>query len=150
MERHNMKTFIGVDWKDGECCIIKKKKNDADISYFSIPKSNYSEQVESIENTIDSTDADGVVADIGFGQIQCQMLQNKYGEIVKSCYYSSNHKNKVSYDRDTWMLAVDRDVFIIEAMKMAEMPFKKDVPNKGRLHALNYAYIAMSCDGKNE
>jgi hypothetical protein len=149
-----MKTFIGIDWAGGEnnkqlvnICIIKKKKKNTDVSYAIVPENEVAKQIATIEKLIDDTDADCIVADIGFGSMQCQVLQSRFGEKFKSCYYSSNPTKKMVYKSDTWMLTVDRDAFISEAMDLAGIPFKAGIPmpSKGQLQALNYAYIAMSC-----
>lgn len=149
-----MKTYIGIDWKTYNVetpttvCILKKM-NDGNVKTTIIEltlETPYA-QVELIERLIEEHDPNGVVADIGYGMMQCQMLQTKFKDRVKSCYYSSE-KNTMSYDENTWMLTVNKDAMMEEAVKFVGGPFKLiDMTLKG-LHALNYAYIAYCTDVK--
>jgi hypothetical protein len=90
-------------------------------------------QVIYISDLIRLYNCTNVVGDWGFGQYQVQKLQKSWQSRVKSCFYSTNIKNKLKYDTDTWMLSVDRNAFledIIEVVKRGNLiiPFRQ--PNK--------------------
>ncbi len=135
-------TFMGLDWggrndkkdKGAYTVVTIISKNQKAGKY----KLEYTErltdpdlekQVSYIINLIRIFNSTSVVADWGFGQYQCQKLQKAYQSRVKSCFYSTNIKNKLKYDTDTWMLSVDRNSFledIIEIVKRGNLviPFK--------------------------
>jgi hypothetical protein len=153
-----MKTYIGIDWGSRinledksatSVCILKIDESKSDtpsvndllgMEIVSIGSKLYEEQVSEIERLIISENADGIVADIGYGQVQCQMLQSKFGEKVKSCYYSPTEIMK--YNSDMWMVSVSRDHMIELAMRKVGIPFRRPMIGNNELHALNYAYIA--------
>ncbi len=128
-------TFMGIDWggrsdinekgaytvatiisKEGEHYKIERAER---ITY-----PDHMRQVKYISDLIRLYNCRSVVADIGAGNVQCQLLQNEYGDRVKSCYYATNLKAKMSYKDDIWMLSVDRDAFIEELI---------DIINKGKI-----------------
>lgn len=128
-------TYMGIDWGGRNdindkgaftvATVISKKGDHYQIERVErITYPDYGKQVQYISDLIKLYNCRSVVADIGAGQVQCQMLQNEYGDRVKSCYYATNLKAKMSYKDDIWMLSVDRDAFIEEII---------DIINKGRL-----------------
>ena len=128
-------TFMGIDWGGRNelndkgaytvATIISKEGEDYKIERAEkIVYADYTKQVQHISDLIKLYNCSSVVADIGVGQVQCQMLQQEHGDKVKSCYYAANLKAKLSYKSDIWMLTVDRDAFIEEII---------DIINKGKL-----------------
>ena len=135
-------TFMGLDWggrsdqKDKGAytvmTIISKdqKAGNYRLEYTErLTNPDLEKQVTYISDMIRLYNCTSVVADWGFGQFQCQKLQKAYQSRVKSCFYSTNIKNKLKYDTDTWMLSVDRNAFledIIEVVKRGnlQIPFK--------------------------
>ncbi len=118
-------TFMGIDWggrntenEKGAFTVatIMSKQGDK----YKIERSeritypDHTKQVQHISSLIKLYNCVSVVADIGVGQVQCQMLQNEFGDKIKSCYYADQLKSKMSYKADIWMLTVDRNAFIEE------------------------------------
>ena len=136
-------TFIGVDWGDGHeetvvCMLTRMPDGQIDIRYQYLGH-DIAQQVNLIEGIIHNTNSKSVVGDIGAGQAQIQMLQRRYGNMVKSCYYRAGNSNRMSYNADTWMLSVNRDEFLAESTPLAQRPMTDN-----ERHALNYAYIAST------
>jgi hypothetical protein len=143
------KKFMGIDWKSekGAATVLilsknKKKFKIEKITYFK--NKDLLKQSHAISEHMRDNDVVQAVADIGFGAVQVQYLQKECGDRVKSCYYAKN-KDMIKYNTNNWMLTVDRDAFISEALEAIGYPFKTDTElTKSEMHALNYAYIA-SC-----
>lgn len=139
--------FIGIDWGSRTdlhaqddptviCVLTKLPDGQIHYKYEEIHQQDFRELTQQIEGFIDRLKPSNVVADIGFGQVQCQMLQRHYGDLVKSCYYS-RRDDRFFYNQDIWMLTVDRDSFLAESGRLANGPMTDN-----ERHALNYAYIA--------
>jgi len=138
-----METFMGLDWggrndkKDkGAYTVATIISKDRATGKYKIEhterilESDIDKQVIYISDMIRLYNCTSVVADWGFGQYQCQKLQKEYQSKVKSCFYSTNIKNKLKYDTDTWMLSVDRNAFledIIDVVRKGNlvMPYKQ-------------------------
>ena len=149
-----MKTYLGIDWATNEdesatVCILNRM-NDGNVktTIIEFTLKTPAAQVELVERLIEEHDPNGVVAGLGFGQVQCQMLQYKFGDRVKSCYYSAS-RDVVRYNAETWMLTVNKDQMMEEAIKTIGGPFKLINMTSNGLHALNFAYIAYVSDVKS-
>jgi hypothetical protein len=127
-------TFMGIDWgarseanekgANTVVTILSKDRNGYKVEFTTrVMHADYIKQVNYIKDLIRLYNSVSVVADIGAGQIQCQLLQQEYGDRVKSCYYAYNLKMKLDYKPDVWMLTVDRDAFIEEII---------DIINRGQ------------------
>ena len=139
-------TFMGLDWggrndqKDKGAytvmTIISKDKDNGryQLEYTErLMNPDMDKQVTYIADMIRLYNCTSVVADWGFGQFQCQKLQKAYQNRVKSCFYSTNIKNKLKYDSDTWMLSVDRNAFLedlVEIIKRGNLMIPYDKPDK--------------------
>jgi hypothetical protein len=128
-------TFMGIDWGGRSdvndkgaftvVTIISKQGDQYKVERVErVTYPDYGKQVRYISDLIKLYNCVSVVADIGAGQVQCQMLQNEHGDKVKSCYYAANLQKKLSYKDDIWMLSVDRDGFLEEII---------DIITKGNL-----------------
>jgi hypothetical protein len=144
-----MNTYFGIDWMHNNpelpttVYILKVKVDGSvDSEVVEVKKESYDEQVKEIVNLIEQHDPISIVTDAGYGAFQNQMLQTKYKDRVKTCYYASNSKGRMSYNTDTWMFTIDKDDMMIEAMKFRGGPFRLISLSLKALHALNYAYIA--------
>ena len=118
-------TYMGVDWggrSDGHdkgaytvVTIISKAGDKYKLEKtIRIMEADYIKQVAKVKELIRLYNSVSVVADIGYGQVQCQMLQNEYGYMVKSCYYAPNLKSKISYNEEMGMVSVDRNAYLEE------------------------------------
>jgi len=139
-------TFMGLDWggrndqKDKGAytvmTIISKDQQSGNyrLEYTErLTNPDMEKQVTYISDMIRLYNCTSVVADWGFGQYQCQKLQKAYQSRVKSCFYSTNIKNKLKYDTDTWMLSVDRNAFledIIEVVKRGNLQIPWKTPSQ--------------------
>jgi len=139
-------TFMGLDWggrndqKDkGAYTVMTIISKDQSSGRYLLETSerlvnpDMEKQVAYISDMIRLYNCTSVVADYGFGQYQCQKLQKAYQNRVKSCFYSTNIKNKLKYDTDTWMLSVDRNAFledIIEIIKRGNLMIPYSDPDK--------------------
>lgn len=135
--------YIGVDWGGGHdatsVCVLSNVPNaDFNVEHRRLHNMNFQEQVEVINSMIATYKPKSVVVDIGAGMVPTQMLQQRHGDLVKSCYYAAAHRNRISYDVATFMLSVDRDAFLSESRRLASNLADNDQ------HSLNYAYIAWS------
>jgi DNA-directed RNA polymerase subunit RPC12/RpoP len=128
-------TFMGIDWGGRNevnnrgaytvVTIIGKNRDKYEVKHTEMLTSvEYLKQVARIRELITLYNCVSIVADSGYGQVQCQMLQSEYGPKVKSAYYAPNSKNKMSYNEETWMLTIDRNAFIEELI---------DIINRGQL-----------------
>jgi len=128
-------TFMGVDWggrnESNEkgaytvATIISKQRDKYKVERTElILTSDYQKQVQRVKDLIKLYNVVSAVVDIGFGQVQAQMLQQEYGPLVKSCYYAPNSKAKLSYNEENWMLTIDRNAFLEEII---------DIINRGQL-----------------
>lgn len=128
-------TYMGIDWGGRSdindkgaftvATVISKEGDQYKVERSErITYPDHQKQVRYIGDLIKLYNCTSVVADIGAGQVQCQMLQNEFGDKVKSCYYATNLKAKMSYKDDIWMLSVDRDAFLEEII---------DIIHRGRL-----------------
>jgi hypothetical protein len=128
-------TFMGIDWGSRSdvndkgaftvLTIISKERDQYKLEYAKkVTHSEYGKQVQYIKDMIKLYNCVNVVADIGAGQMQCQMLQQEYGDRVKSCYYAYNLRLKIDYNEKIWMYTVDRDAFLEEII---------DIINKGQI-----------------
>lgn len=73
------------------------------------------------------------VADIGYGHVEVQELQKIFGDKVKSCYFSAQVKATYKYNRDLYMITVNRDRVIeevIEGIKANSFIFPYADPQK--------------------
>jgi DNA-directed RNA polymerase subunit RPC12/RpoP len=129
------KTFMGIDWggrNEGNdrgantvVTVISKAGDKYKVEKtVRLMDSDYIKQVSRVKELIRLYNSVAVVADIGYGQVQCQMLQNEYGYLVKSCYYSPNLKSRLSYNEEMGMVSVDRNSFLEEII---------DIINRGQL-----------------
>jgi len=129
-------TYMGIDWgsrsdeKDRGAytvvTIIEKVGNDYNVVYTErLLMADMAKQVKRIENLAGQYNCISIVADLGFGGMQVQELQKIFKDRAKSCFYNINVKNRISYNKDTWMLSVDRDSFLEELV---------DIITSGRLH----------------
>jgi hypothetical protein len=118
-------TFMGIDWggrtdlnDKGAYTVVTILSKDRDKYKVEFAKrityNDYLKQVAYIKELIRMYNCVQVVADIGAGAIQCQMLQTEFKDTVKSCYYSANLKNKYIYNPESWMISVDRDAWLEE------------------------------------
>ncbi len=124
-------TFMGLDWggrneiKDKGAytvvTIISKDKDKYNLEYTErIMTSDIDRQVQYITELIRLYNCVNVVADSGFGQYQCQKLQKIHADKVKACWYSNNIKNKIKYDKDTWILSIDRSAWLEELIEIVK------------------------------
>lgn len=136
-------TFMGLDWggrndiKDkGAYTVMTILSKDRATGQYTLENTerlmnpDWEKQVQYISDMIRLYNCSSVVADIGFGAPQCQKLQKTWQNKVKSCFYSTNIKNKLKYDNDTWQLSVDRNSFIedlVEFIKRGNLiiPFRE-------------------------
>jgi len=120
-------TFMGIDWGGRTdindkgaytvVTIISKDRDKYKVEFTKrITYNDYLKQVAYIKELIRMYNCISVVADIGAGAIQCQMLQTEFGDTVKSCYYSANLKSKYVYNNENWMISVDRDAWLEEVI----------------------------------
>ena len=118
-------TFMGIDWggrtdlnDKGAYTVVTILSKDRDKYKIEFTKrityNDYLKQVAYIKELIRVYNCINVVADIGAGAIQCQMLQAEFKDLVKSCYYSANLKTKYVYNPESWMISVDRDAWLEE------------------------------------
>lgn len=118
-------TYMGIDWGGRTdlndkgaftvVTIISKDRDKYKVEFTKkITYDDYLKQVAYIKELIVLYNCVQVVADIGAGAIQCQMLQTEFKDTVKSCYYSANLKNKYIYNPENWMISVDRDQWLEE------------------------------------
>ena len=118
-------TFMGIDWggrtdinDKGAYTVVTVLSKERDKYKVELTKrityNDYIKQVTYIKELIRMYNCVQVVADIGAGAIQCQMLQTEYQDTVKSCYYSANLKTKYIYNPESWMISVDRDQWLEE------------------------------------
>jgi len=135
-------TFMGIDWggrtdlnDKGAYTVVTIISKDRDRYRVEFAKrityNDYLKQVTYIKELIRMYNCSSVVADIGAGAIQCQMLQTEFKDLVKSCYYSANLKNKYIYNPENWMISVDRDAFLEEVVDIInrsniEIPWKNN------------------------
>jgi hypothetical protein len=130
-------TFMGIDWgsrnelnDSGAFTVVtiigKNRITDKYEVKFTekLTSPEYLKQVARIKELITLYNCVSIVADSGYGQVQCQILQSEYGPRVKSAYYAPNSKNKLSYNEETWMITIDRNAFIEEII---------DIINRGNL-----------------
>ena len=128
-------TFIGVDWgsrsenKDKGAFTVASIIEKVGDKYQLIRSekllhNEYVARVARIKELVTLYNCIGGVADIGFGQVECQMLQAEFGPMFKSAYYSPNSKEKMSYNDKNWMLTIDRNAWIEELI---------DIINRGQL-----------------
>lgn len=139
-------TFMGLDWggrndqKDkGAYTVVTIISKDQKFGNY---KLEYTErltnpdmesQVRYVSDLIRLYNSTSVVADWGFGQFQVQKLQKSWQSRVKSCFYSTNIKNKLKYDTDTWMLTIDRNAFledVIEIVKRGNLQIPWRTPTR--------------------
>ena len=139
-------TFMGLDWggrndqKDkGAYTVMTIISKDPSSGRYLLEHTerlmnpDTEKQVSYISDMIRLYNCSSIVADYGFGQYQCQKLQKSYQNKVKSCFYSTNIKNKLKYDSDTWMLSVDRNAFLedlVEIIKRGNLMIPYDKPDK--------------------
>lgn len=130
------KTYMGIDWggrnteKDRGAytivSIIQKENNDYNLVYTErLVMPDFQKQLQRIENLAGQYNSVSIVADLGYGGMQVQELQKIFKDRVKSCFYTINVKNRISYNKDAWMLSVDRDSFLEELV---------EIITHGRLH----------------
>jgi hypothetical protein len=135
-------TYMGIDWgmrnDPTVICFMWTTPDGPHYSHHEISNNDIQSQVESISAFIERHKPKGVVADIGFGAVQCQMLQQRHGEIVKTCYYRDN--GNISYDANTRMLSVNREATLAESATLIKSPL-----TDSETHALNYANLALIC-----
>ena len=146
-----MKTYIGIDWgtrinpEDSSTinvCILKLSgRIFGHMENIIINKNRFEDQVSEIEKLINISEADGIVVS-HIALVQTQILQAKFGEKVKSCYYGVP-EGHMKYNKDMWMISVFRDSIIYEAMKAVGLPFHRPMISTDALHALNFAYVAF-------
>jgi hypothetical protein len=128
-------TFLGIDWGGRNenndkgaytvATVISKQGDKYKVEKTELLLSaDFQKQVGRIKEIIRMYNVISCVADIGFGQVQCQMLQQEYGPMVKSCYYAPNSKSKLSYNEENWMLTIDRNAYLEEII---------DIINRGQL-----------------
>jgi len=128
-------TFIGIDWgsrsenKDTGAYTVATILEKVGEKYQlvraeKLMQNEYVARVARIRELITLYNCIAGVADIGFGQVECQMLQAEYGPMIKSAYYAPNAKEKMSYNEKNWMLTIDRNAWIEELI---------DIINRGQL-----------------
>jgi len=129
-------TVMGVDWGNQTTVVIMRKNGEIVNCLKLDSRADFeNDEVEEIKNLIERYNCVQVVCDIGYGARQVKELQRQYGEMVKSCYYSSRPLTPFQYKkRDNnrnliYMAVVDRTSYIestIEAIKNEEisLPYK--------------------------
>ena len=138
-------TYMGLDWggrsntKDkGAYTVVTILNKQQDGKYFveyaeRILTPDLEKQVLYISDLARLYNCVSIVADWGFGQYQVQKLQSMFQNKVKSCFYSTNIKNKLKYDEQTWMLSIDRNSWLeelIDVVKRGQLAIPWLKPNK--------------------
>jgi phage terminase large subunit GpA-like protein len=134
-------TYMGLDWggrndqKDKGAYTVMTMLSKQSDQYFieyseRITTPDLEKQVKYIADMARNYNSVSIVADIGFGQYQVQALQKIFKNRVKSCFYATNIKNKMKYDKETWQLAIDRNAFLEELIDLVQrgriaFPWKK-------------------------
>ena len=122
-------TYMGIDWggrsdeKDRGSytvvTIIRKVNNNYEVVFTErLTQPTFAEQLKRIENLAGQYNSISIVADLGFGGMQIQELQRIFKDRAKSCFYTVNVKNRIAYNKDSWMLSVDRDSFLEELVQI--------------------------------
>lgn len=130
-----IETFMGIDWGGRNdtnekgaytvVTILQKVGDKYQIKWTErLTFSDHMKQIARIRELIMLYNSVSIVADQGYGHVQCQILQNEYGPRVKAAYYAPNSKSKMSYNEDTWQLTIDRNAYIEEII---------DIINRGQL-----------------
>ena len=139
-------TFMGLDWggrsniKDkGAYTVVTILSKDSNNRRYNLEfaerilNPDLEKQVIYIADLIRLYNSSSIVADWGFGQFQVQKLQKLMQNKVKSCFYSTNIKNKLKYDEQTWMLSIDRNSWLeelIDVVKRGQLAIPWKRPDK--------------------
>lgn len=141
--------YMGVDWGGNRdatsvCILTSTADGQLDVQHRHLAENAIVDQINSINNIIAEYKPKVVVTDIGFGQAQTAMLQERHGNMVMSCYYGSGRPNRFHFDARTNVLTVDRDAFLRESSQLRGGLDEND------RHSLNYAYIGWSIKNTRE
>jgi hypothetical protein len=136
--------FLGIDWgreTPTSLCILRSYDQSLlKVDYDTVFSEDIQTTVENITRRIEILGPKMVLADIGFGAVQVQLLQQRFGDIVRTCFYGTN-TNAMNYNAQNWMLTVNRD----ESLRGSQFLVEKTTPlDDSRRHALNYAYLAYT------
>lgn len=111
-------SYMGIDWGGGVSAFtvvtilsVNPITDKIEVVYAEkFEEKHIPTQVLKIEQLIDRFNVQGVVADLGFGQAQIQMLQDTWGNMIQSCYYTAGSKNPddIIENEDSTKLTVDR------------------------------------------
>ncbi|WLR49580.1 terminase family protein (plasmid) [Halobacillus litoralis] len=110
--------YMGIDWGGGQSAftvvtILAPNPETDKLEMVYVEKfeeKHIPDQIRKINQLMEDFNVTGVVADLGFGQAQIQMLQEKWGNMVQSCYYTAGSKNPedINESEDGMKLTVDR------------------------------------------
>jgi DNA-directed RNA polymerase subunit RPC12/RpoP len=127
-------TYMGIDWGGGSAkrerksgdagdaftvvviisWVEKEKKYRIEFAHIFENVSN-TVQLERISEWIRQYNCKEVIADIGFGHMQVEQLQEEWGNKVKGCYYSAV-KGKYNYNHERMMVTADRSSTLEETL----------------------------------
>jgi len=138
--------FLGIDWGGGTSAytvvtILSQNPITDKIELVYVDRfqeMHIPTQVEMIHKLIERFNVKGVVADSGFGAMQIQMLQDYWGNMVKSAFYvvGSREPELIRENDDGTQLVIDRNYQLFETIDL----FKE------RKIEIPYAYPALLDD----
>lgn len=120
-------TIMGIDWggnskdrpRGSYTVIVIVKPVIGTVKYqvvFAkrIVHPSHEKQVEEISSLIYKYNCQHVIADVGYGHVQIEMLHKEFGRRISACKYSTNVRNEYNFDPERMSVTVDRDYALEE------------------------------------